>query len=159
MRRIAQLHNNIDKTQYFPLQRENILGRSPDVNIQIDNKVISRRHARIACAPGTDAYYIEDISARGVYVNFHRVRGRHPLREGDRICILRFRNIHPAQLEAMTPEDLKDCCDDPRNDTVVAVADLTFSYAEVEETADEQQAADTQPKGLLARLKALFSKR
>jgi len=158
MRRIAQLHNNIDKTQYFPLQRENILGRSPEANIQIDNKVISRRHARIACAPGSDAYFIEDISARGVYVNFHRVRGRHPLRPGDRICILRFRNIHPAQLDSMTDRDLKDCCDDPRDDTVVAVADLTFEYAEVEESPAEEREPE-QPKGLLARLKALFSRR
>lgn len=158
MRKVAQLHNNLDKTQYFPLQRENILGRSSDANIQVENKVISRRHARIACAPGTDAYYVEDISARGVYVNFHRARGRHPLRAGDRLCILRFRNIHPIQLENMTDQDLKECCDDPRNETVVAVADLTFGYAEVEDAAAEEQQPE-QRKGLLARLKSLFSRR
>lgn len=158
MEKVAQLRDNIDKTRYIVLRRENLLGRSPEVNIQVDNNVVSRRHARIACAPGSSAYFIEDISARGVYVNFHRIKGRHPLKEGDRICVIHFHNVHPRELEAMTPDQLRACCDDPRVEGIKAVADLTFGYVEVDETARPAAAKprEEKPAGLLAKLKGLF---
>ncbi|MFP4057865.1 MAG: FHA domain-containing protein [Candidatus Brocadiia bacterium] len=157
MAKVAQLHDNLDKTRYYRLQRENVLGRAAEANIQFDNKAVSRRHAKICAAPTGNAYWVEDISARGVYVNFHRIKGRHPLKEGDRICILQFRNVHPIELEKMTEEDLKACADDPRNDGIKPIVDVTFGYAEIEEQEDEQQQAQ-QPKGLLARLKGLLGK-
>jgi len=156
MAKVAQLHDNLDRTKYYDLQRENVIGRSPDVSIHFENKSVSRRHAKIAQPPGSDAFYIEDISARGVYVNFRRIRGRHPLKPGDRICIVRFRNIHPIELERMTERDLKECCDDARNEGVVAVVDLMFQIVDVEETKTE---GAPEPKGFLEKLKALFSRR
>ena len=156
MRKVPQLHNNIDRTQYYVLQRENVIGRSEEANIRIENKVVSRRHAKVACAPGANTYYVEDISARGVYVNFHRIKGRHPIKEGDRICFLQFRNIHPIELEKMTPEDLKDSCDDARNESVHAFVDLTFGYAEVEDEQSEEVVE--KPTGFLAKLKAIFGR-
>jgi hypothetical protein len=153
MARVAQLHDNVDKTRYYTLKRENIIGRAADVDIYFDNKRVSRRHARVAAPLGSDAYYVEDICARGVYVNFRRVQGRYPLKEGDRICILQFRNIHPLDLERMTDRDLKSCCDDPRNTGVKAIVDLTFQYAEVQEAGTEN---NSEPQGLLAKLKALL---
>jgi len=156
MARVAQLHSNIDKTRYYTLRRENIIGRSPECDIYSDNTRVSRRHAKIAAPAGSDSYYIEDISTRGIYVNFHRVKGRHPLRPGDRICILRFRNIHPLDLERMTDEDLKACCDDPRNKMVKAIVDLTFLYTEVEDP--EPTGANGRPQGILGRIKSLFGR-
>jgi len=157
MRKVAQLHNNLDRTLYYVLQRENVIGRSDEANIHIPNKVVSRRHAKVASAPGSESFYAEDISARGVYVNFHRIKGRHPLREGDRICIVQFRNVHPGEIEKMTEKDLKDCCDDPRNDGVTAIVDLTFGYAEVED--EPEQVVEEQPTGVLGKLKGLFGKK
>jgi len=158
MAKVAQLHDNIDRTRYFALLRENVIGRSEEANIRVDNKVVSRRHARIACAPGSDAYYVEDISARGVYVNFRRVQGRHPLMPGDRVCIIQFRNVHPRELQRMSARDLKDCCDDPRNDGIQAAVDMSFGYAEVSDTPRSEEAQE-EPKGLLEKLKALFGKK
>ena len=155
MARVAQLHDNVDKTRYYPLRRETIIGRAADVTIFFGNKRVSRRHAKIAAPAGTDAYYVEDICARGVYVNFKRVKGRHPLQAGDRICILQFRNIHPIDLERMTDRDLKECCDDPRNAGVKAIVDLTFQYTDVKHAASPE---DEARKGLLDKLKSLFGK-
>ena len=156
MARVAQLHNNVDRTRYYTLRRENVLGRAADCDIYFDNKRVSRRHAKIAAPAGSDAYYIEDISTRGIYVNFHRIKGRHPLRPGDRICILQFRNIHPLDLERMTDRDLKDCCEDPRADTIRAIVDLTFMYVELEDSGPAEQGEA--PKGLLGKLKGLFGR-
>ncbi len=156
MARVAQLHNNVDRTRYYTLRRENVLGRAADCDIYFDNKRVSRRHAKIAAPAGSDSYYIEDISTRGIYVNFHRIKGRHPLRPGDRICILQFRNIHPLDLERMTDRDLKDCCEDPRADTIRAIVDLTFMYVELEDSGPAEQGEA--PKGLLGKLKGLFGR-
>ncbi|MBM4042957.1 MAG: FHA domain-containing protein [Planctomycetes bacterium] len=162
MAKVAQLHDNIDKTRYIVLRRENILGRAPECNVLVDNPVISRHHAHIARTPGTNAYYIEDVSARGTYVNFERIQGRRPLREGDRICIFRFHNIHPAELDKMTPDQLHTFSDDPRVEGIKAVADLTFGYIEISQEQSAAQAKteeEEKPKGLLAKLKALFGKK
>ncbi|MFW6162566.1 MAG: FHA domain-containing protein [Planctomycetota bacterium] len=157
MARVAQLHNNKDKTRYYTLRRENVLGRSPEcAPLFFDNKRVSRRHAKIAAPAGSDAFYIEDISTRGIYVNFHRVKGRHPLQPGDRICILQFRNIHPLDLERMTDEDVRECCDDPRNKMVRAIVDLTFMYAEVEDCGPAGHS--DQPTGLLGKIKFLLGR-
>lgn len=161
MPRIAQLRDNIDRTRYIVLQRENLLGRSEEASIRVDNAVVSRRHARIARMPHSDSYFIEDISARGTYVNFRRIRGRYPLKEGDRICVIRFHNVHPVELENMTSEQLKDSSDDTRTDNIKTVADFTFGYVELG-TAQLPQAknqAAEPPKGLLAKLKALLGKK
>jgi hypothetical protein len=156
MARAAQLHDNIDRTRYYTLLRENVIGRSVSSEIYCENKRVSRRHARIAAPVGSDAYYVEDICARGVYVNFKRVQGRHPLLPGDRLCILQFRNLHPIDLERMTDKDLKDCCDDARNDAVRAIVDLTFQYDEVD---DATPSSEEEPRGVLAKLKSLLGRK
>jgi hypothetical protein len=157
MAKVPQLHDNLDRTKYYVLRRENILGRAPDATIVFGNNRVSRHHAKIACAPGTTSYYVEDLSGRGTYVNFRKVKGRFPLQEGDRISILVFRNIHPIELEKMTDRDLKECCGDARNDSVKAIVDLTFQYAEVEEP--KPVAAPPEPEGFLEKVKAFFRRK
>jgi len=161
MAKVAQLRDNIDKTRYIVLRRENMLGRAPEVNILVDNAVVSRHHARVACPPGTSAYFAEDVSARGVYVNFRRIKGRHPLKEGDRICVIRFHNVHPTEIEKMSPQQLHDCCEDPRVEGIKAVADFTFGHVEMSETKAFalQSLQEEKPEGLLAKLKGIFGKK
>jgi len=160
MAKVAQLHDNIDRTRDIVLARENILGRAEDATIRVENNVVSRHHARIACAPGTQAYFVEDVSARGTYVNFRRIKGRYPLKDDDRICVLRFYNVHPAELAKMTPEQLKDFTDDPRVEGIKAVADFTFVHAEIKETPEAQAAAaKAKAQGILDKLKALIGRK
>jgi diguanylate cyclase (GGDEF)-like protein len=61
------------------------LGRAPDVELQIEDGAVSRRHAQIE--RGADGYVIRDLgSTNGVWVNGVRVE-RHVLRDADRIQI------------------------------------------------------------------------
>lgn len=155
MARIATLHDNVDKTRYFKLERENILGRSPECNMVFEDKRISRRHARVCKVPHADSFWIEDISARGVYVNFQRIKGRFPLTDGDRICFLAFRNVDPFEIESMSPDDLRGCCEDPRNKSIAYTADLTFGYIELEDKKEDDEHVQ---KGILSRLLGIFGK-
>jgi hypothetical protein len=61
-----------------------IVGRSRECAIVLEDSGISRRHAEIRPTP--DGWEIEDLgSTNGVLVNGMQVRGREPLRDGDRI--------------------------------------------------------------------------
>jgi hypothetical protein len=58
-----------------------VIGRTPDNDIQIDSKFISRHHCQIVTQ--LDACVIEDLnSTNGIYVKSKRVR-RHNLNDGD----------------------------------------------------------------------------
>jgi hypothetical protein len=68
----------------FPLHKQIItIGRSPQNDIHIRSRFISRYHARIVC--DQDGATIEDLdSSNGITVNSQRAR-RQPLRSGDLI--------------------------------------------------------------------------
>jgi general secretion pathway protein A len=58
-----------------------VIGRTPDNDLQIDSKFISRHHCQIVTQP--DSCVIEDLnSTNGIYVQSKRVR-RHNLNDGD----------------------------------------------------------------------------
>jgi type II secretory pathway predicted ATPase ExeA len=58
-----------------------VIGRTPDNDLQIDSKFISRHHCQIVTEP--DACLIEDLnSTNGIYVQSKRVR-RYNLNDGD----------------------------------------------------------------------------
>jgi len=58
-----------------------VIGRTPDNDIQIDSKFISRHHCQIVTQ--ADSCVIEDLnSTNGIYVKLKRVR-RHNLNDGD----------------------------------------------------------------------------
>jgi len=64
-------------------RREFVLGRGEDVDIQIDNPLVSRRHARVCFRDG--AWRVEDLDTpNGLYVNGNRVQYQE-LQPGDRI--------------------------------------------------------------------------
>jgi chromosome segregation ATPase len=67
------------------LGRKTSIGRTPDNDLQLDTKFVSRHHAVILAGP--EQTIIEDLnSTNGVLVNGRRVT-RHTLREGDHIAI------------------------------------------------------------------------
>jgi predicted nucleic acid-binding Zn-ribbon protein len=67
------------------LGRKTTIGRTPDNDLQIDAKFISRNHAVILAGPNHTI--IEDLnSTNGVAVNARRV-SRHTLRDGDLVSI------------------------------------------------------------------------
>jgi diguanylate cyclase (GGDEF)-like protein len=93
--------------RHFPLTgTEYIIGRVPEVDIQIDADSVSRRHARVIRA-GQD-WVVEDLgSTNGTFVNAHRVE-RQPLRDGDVVVvgggILKF--LVGSNVEALYHEEI-----------------------------------------------------
>jgi general secretion pathway protein A len=62
-----------------------VIGRTPDNDLQIDSKFISRHHCQIVTQP--DSCVIEDLnSTNGIYVKLKRVR-RHNLNDGDVVVV------------------------------------------------------------------------
>ncbi|HEY2401325.1 MAG TPA: FHA domain-containing protein, partial [Steroidobacteraceae bacterium] len=67
------------------LGRKTTVGRTPDNDLQIDAKFISRHHAVILAGPAHAI--IEDLnSTNGVSVNNKRIT-RQPLKDGDNVVI------------------------------------------------------------------------
>ena len=84
------------------LGRKTTVGRTPDNDLQIDVKFISRHHAVILAGPAHAI--IEDLnSTNGVTVNNRRIT-RQPLKDGDNVVIgkTQFRFVVRAT-RAMAP--------------------------------------------------------
>jgi ABC-type multidrug transport system ATPase subunit len=70
--------------EYLILKDVSIIGREQNVDIQIKDQSISRRHARINYLAGV--YRLEDLqSSNGTYINGQLVAGNRALRSGDQI--------------------------------------------------------------------------
>jgi diguanylate cyclase (GGDEF)-like protein len=71
---------------YPLLLDENVIGRTKDCSIRIEDPGISRRHARIV-RRGPNTYFLEDLSSRnGTFIRGNRVTSQ-PLSEGDRLAV------------------------------------------------------------------------
>jgi signal transduction histidine kinase len=81
------VHEQADKTgRRYPVTESGlVIGRSPDVNINLTDQLVSRRHARVWMEEG--APVVEDLGSRnGVMVNGRKVQ-RAVLHEGDEILV------------------------------------------------------------------------
>lgn len=86
------LHRGAEAGMTWPLERHTItIGRSPDCNIVLDDRQVSRFHARILWS--ADHYEIEDLGSKnGTHLNGRDVVGRQMVRDGDEIQIaLRYK--------------------------------------------------------------------
>ena len=111
-----------------------VIGRTPDNDLQIDSKFISRHHCQIIT--GSDGVSVlEDLnSTNGIVIRAKRVR-RHTLRDGDVISLgqheLLFVDEGAAQHLADTHDDL------PRID-----ADAANEDADVDTDSDDEPLGD-----------------
>ncbi|MCX6129877.1 MAG: GGDEF domain-containing protein [Proteobacteria bacterium] len=75
--------------RYILDQKETVVGRSPTVEIVVNEQSVSRAHAQ--CQQQDDDIYVADLgSSNGTYVNDKKITGRQILRDGD---IIRLGNI------------------------------------------------------------------
>jgi pSer/pThr/pTyr-binding forkhead associated (FHA) protein len=79
------VHSDGGREIVHVLGRKTSIGRTPDNDLQIDAKYVSRRHAVILVGPVHAV--VEDLnSTNGVLVNGRRVT-RHTLKDGDQIAL------------------------------------------------------------------------
>ncbi len=70
----------------YPLKDITIIGRATTTDINLDDPLVSRHHARIS--KSENGFQIEDLGSRnGVYMNGNRTTAPHPLTNGCKICI------------------------------------------------------------------------
>lgn len=79
--------NGYNKGDQFVLgEGENIVGRSPDCDVVLFDKRVSRHHCRIIRHGSSQ--FVEDCgSSHGTYVNGRNIDGRTVLKEGDKLKI------------------------------------------------------------------------
>ena len=113
-----------------------IVGRTPDNDLQIDSRFVSRHHCQITTAANSSV--IEDLnSTNGIYVKSRRVR-RHYLNDGDVVLVGKHELIYVDERLARTRANI--------NDTVPGLpvlqrAEETGRREEVEETEVGLEAA------------------
>ncbi len=87
--------------QEVPLQPGRlIVGRTPDNDVQIDSRFISRHHCQVITTQ--NSCVIEDLnSTNGIYVKSNRVR-RHYLNDGDVVLVGKHELIYVDERAART---------------------------------------------------------
>jgi len=101
--------------QSFPLGRI-IIGRSPDNEIYIKSKFVSRHHAQLIS--DEDGCVIEDLnSTNGVFINEKQVK-KHRLRDGD-VVSLGVHELVYTDLRRRQPANEEDAAEDDDEASVV----------------------------------------
>jgi pSer/pThr/pTyr-binding forkhead associated (FHA) protein len=116
-----------------------IIGRTPDNDLQIDSKYISRHHAQIITS--VHGSVVEDLnSTNGIFVRAKRVR-RRMLNDGDVVQIGQHEIMYFDERLSRTrviPGDTED-------DAVPLVQDLAGKHAAQETEDDEDDAVEPLP--------------
>jgi predicted component of type VI protein secretion system len=132
-------------TTIVPLGKDAItIGRQQGNTIQLTEKNVSRRHARLF--PDSDAWVIEDLNSyNGIKVNDKAVEGRTSLREGD---IVQIGDYHLAITEDVDKSTLNYGRTGAANDGTAAVDPLmASSSADLPRlSADELHALQSGPQ-------------
>lgn len=89
----------VDNRDVILMEGANIIGRAPDATIAIDERGVSRHHARVMIANG--AATLEDLGSKnGTHLNGTLITSAVRLSDGDEIRLgasaLRFRLVRPA---------------------------------------------------------------
>ena len=83
-----------------------IVGRTPDNDLQVDSRFVSRHHCQIVTTP--NSCVIEDLnSTNGIYVKSKRVR-RHYLNDGDVVVLGKHELIYVDERLAKTRNSMTD---------------------------------------------------
>jgi pSer/pThr/pTyr-binding forkhead associated (FHA) protein len=83
-----------------------IVGRTPDNDLQVDSRFVSRHHCQIVTTP--NSCVIEDLnSTNGIYVKSKRVR-RHYLNDGDVVVLGKHELIYVDERLAKTRSTLNE---------------------------------------------------
>ena len=119
--------------QEIPLRTGRVIvGRTPDNDLHIDSRFISRHHCQIITTP--HSCVIEDLnSTNGIFVKSNRVR-RHYLNDGDVVLI--------GKHELIYVDERAQAKRSPLSDTMPGVQSLREPAAEAEDELEEDEQED-----------------
>jgi pSer/pThr/pTyr-binding forkhead associated (FHA) protein len=110
-----------------------IIGRTPDNDVQIDSRFISRHHCQVITT--LNSCVVEDLnSTNGIYVKSNRVR-RHYLNDGDVVLVGKHELIYVDERAGRHRSALTDNV--PALERTVDAAAQEPRLEEVEEADDE----------------------
>jgi serine phosphatase RsbU (regulator of sigma subunit)/pSer/pThr/pTyr-binding forkhead associated (FHA) protein len=136
---LLQMIRGTNPGQEFPLDRERaVLGRHPECDIVLDVGAISRQHAQILRV--NNQFFVEDLKSRnGTFVNGQLIRGRHPLKDQDRvkICDLLFA-FHSGKPGAAGGKDPQSAADTSLDNPAMLVDDSDNPGTTIMSTVDIQ---------------------
>jgi len=108
-----------------------VIGRTPDNDLQIDSKFVSRHHAQLVTTP--EGCVVEDLnSTNGVYLNGKRVR-RHKLVPGDVVKIGVHELVYSRAQEPPAPAE------DPRATQTTVLSGSGLEQDEDDDERDDEQ--------------------
>ena len=120
-----------------------IVGRTPDNDLHIDSRFISRHHCQVITS--AHSCVIEDLnSTNGIYVKSNRVR-RHHLNDGDVVLVGKHELIYVDERAAQARHALSDTV--PGLQALKASEAAASAEAESEAEADDEE-DDAQPAPL-----------
>jgi hypothetical protein len=122
-----------------------VIGRTPDNDLQVDSKFVSRHHAQLVTAPDGSCV-LEDLnSTNGVFLNGKRVR-RHKLAAGDVLKIGLHELFYTRVEQPPAPPE------DPRSTlTTVLPPDADLDGEDEEEDGDPDDERDGASQSSMAR--------
>src|SRR5215475_9153614 len=116
-----------------------IIGRTPDNDVQIDSRFISRHHCQVITT--LHSCVIEDLnSTNGIYVKSNRVR-RHYLNEGDVVLVGKHELIYVDERAARARHALSDTVPGLQALKGAAEDGADSAEAEADDEEDDAQAA------------------
>lgn len=102
-----------------------VIGRSGDADIQLDEESISRHHVRLHKVD--EAFEIEDLGSKnGTFLNGVRLKGRAPLRNGDRFQLGAASVVRFSLLDTLEDEALRRLYDASVRDALTGAYNRRF---------------------------------
>lgn len=127
------------------LRAINTMGRHPDQNVQILDRVVSKKHALITFVDGS--YWLQDMGSRnGTFVNGTRISGRTRLENGDTITLGSTRVVYHTD-EAATQSEKTSAA---RSQVTIAASNVTESAIRGRLRADEEKVQSFLPENQIS---------
>lgn len=149
MAKLVCLHG-INKGDQFEMKEGNLtIGRSPDCNIVLYDRKVSRHHCTLY--PRGKYYIVEDMnSTHGTFLNGDRIKGKEAFRENDKL------RLGQTTL-AFSEKEVGGLVEQTATDAARDLEEHSFGFLIGEASGQVVSAHGEKPKGFFRRMIDAFS--
>lgn len=120
------------------LKSYNKLGRLPQNDVQILDRIVSKEHAVIE-SDNADGYFVSDLgSLNGTYVNRQKISGKQPLGDGDEISLGNTRCMFLCEQVSDNAGQVVDVSEGALQSHIRSAVEVTDRFLPEKEMADEK---------------------